>query len=125
MYNHTLKDDLAYMLEGYTISSGNKTSDSLYLGGSQGGIEIQAVANVALQFDSLTISVEHSDSPDSGFSTLATLYDESGSDVTESEGAVLERYTLPQDCKPYVRISVTVTSGDSGELTIYPHPVGR
>lgn len=125
MYDHTLKVDNEYLLEGYSISGGNTTSSSLYLGGSQGGIEIQAVVDEALQFDDLTIDVEHSDD-DSSFSTLATLYDNTGNtDATESAGTVLERFTLPQDCKSYVRVSVTVAAGDSGTLDVFPAYVAR
>jgi len=124
MYNHTLKVDNEYLLEGYAITGGNTTSSSLYLGGTQSGLEIKAIAEDALQFDDLTIDVEHSDD-DSSFSVLATLYDKSGTDETESAGAILERYTLPQDCKPYVQISVTVAGGDNGTITVYPAYVAR
>ena len=125
MYDHTLKVDNEYLLESYDITGGDTTSSSLYLGGSQGGIEVQALVENALQFDGLTITLEHSDD-DSSFSTLATLYDNTGNtDATESAGAVLERYTLPQDCKPYVRVAVTVASGDSGTITVIPAYVAR
>ena len=125
MYDHTLKVDNEYLLESYDITGGDTTSSSLHLGGSQGGIEVQALVDDALQFDGLTITLEHSDD-DSSFSTLATLYDNTGNtDATESAGAVLERYTLPQDCKPYVRASVTVTAGDSGTITVIPAYVAR
>ena len=125
MYDHTLKVDNEYLLESYDITGGDTTSSSLYLGGSQGGIEIQAIVAESLQFDDLTIEVEHSDD-DSSFSTLATLYDNTGNtDATEDADAVLERFTLPQDCKPYVRVAVTVAAGDSGKLTVYPAYVAR
>jgi len=125
MYDHTLKVDTEYFLEGYAITDGNTTSGSLYLGGSQGGIETQVVVGDALQFDDLTVALEHSDD-DSSFSTLATLYDNTGNtDATEAAGAVLERFTLPQDCKSYVRVSVTVAAGESGTITVYPAYVAR
>lgn len=124
MYDHTLKVDNEYLLESYAITSGDKTSDSLYLGGSQGGIEVQALVGDALQFDSLQIDLEHSDD-ESAWSTLDTLYTDSGTDVAEAAGTVLERYTLPQDCKSYVRAALTVTAGDSGTVTVIPAYVAR
>jgi len=123
MYDHTLKVDNEYLLEGYDISGGDTTSSSFYLGGSQGGIEVQALVDEALDFDSLTIKLQHSDD-DSSFSDLATLVDESGTDVTKSAGAMLERYTLPQDCKSYVQVSVTVTDG-TGNISVFPAYVAR
>lgn len=107
-------------------TSANGNGGAVFLGGILGAVEILARVHAAVTIadtKAITIKVQHSDSEDSGFADLATVYtltaaDGSGALAKDTE---LGRFALPSSVKDYVKAVITTTdAAAAGKVDVIP-----
>lgn len=114
----------AQALPQNTSADGN--GGAVMLGGILGAVEILARVNTAVTIADtkvLTVTVQHSDSEASGFTTLGTVYtltaaSGSGSLAADTE---LGRFALPSTVKNFVKAVITTTDASAaGKVDVIP-----
>lgn len=107
-----------------TSADGN--GGAVMLGGINGAVEILARVNTAVTIadtKALTITVQHSDSEASGFTTLGTVYTltAAGGSGALAADTELGRFALPSTVKQYVKAVITTTdAAAAGKVDVIP-----
>ncbi|WP_461209921.1 hypothetical protein [Desulfocurvus sp. DL9XJH121] len=127
MYEHKVKVHGQYLAKAQDMPQNASAAGNgavVRLGGTMGGIEIEAKVVEALALADTKVAsiiVEHS-SDGSSFSTLGTLYSVTAAGaITVAAGTVLGRMVLPTDCKDFVRCTLTTDDeAADGSVSVYP-----
>lgn len=121
MYKHSLSvfgEDLAQA----DLTKTQKTSNNVFVGGSNGALIINVMADTAVTISggSGTVSIKHCDTKSGEFAEIASL---KISDGDYAKGDIMATYSLPKDVKDWVQADTTLTG--TGNVIVTPAYLAR